>query len=86
MYPTEQQSIDVAASQVAGRMIAGRLHMTTEARCPYCQKTSAYAHAESHASLGKWYGCKHLSSMERDDSGLIAIVGYTNRQKDGVEE
>lgn len=59
------------------RAIYGRLHMTTETRCPVCKSLAVGAHIESHISPAKWYACSHLRAVLFDDGGFVEAVEFS---------
>ena len=70
----------VNATPVFGTVMNGRQMLTTEAKCPFCGARNAYAHSDSHYSVGRWYGCKHLSAMTLGDDGAISKVEFLTRE------
>jgi len=53
--------------------------MTTEAKCPFCNKNAVYVHIESHASVGNWYACSHIRFSTYNDDNLIESVEFSNQ-------
>ncbi len=71
-------AVVVNASHRMGRSIQGRQYLTTEAVCPFCASAAVYADSETHSSIGRWYGCSHLSASETDDAGVIVSIEFEN--------
>ncbi len=67
----------VNTTQVQGTVIEGRQCLTTEADCPICEARNAYRHVESHASIGRWYGCQHLKACNYDGAGFIESIEFS---------
>ena len=66
----------VTTTHIMGVAIQGRQLLTTEAKCPFCGARNAYAHVDSHYSIGRWFGCEHLCAMNYGDDGCIESVEY----------
>lgn len=53
----------------------GRLMMTTEIKCPFCNWTNVGFHIESHNSPMKFeLICSHLKAMEPDENDIPIFI------------